>query len=48
MQAVADGTDQAAVIQSTEFAGIKDQFSTLREASSITGEKSPVVHSGNQ
>jgi len=43
MQAVADGTDQAAVIQSTEFAGIKDQFPTLREASSITGEKSPVV-----
>lgn len=39
MQAVADGTDQAAVIQSTEFAGIKDQFPTLREASSITGEK---------
>jgi peptide/nickel transport system permease protein len=38
LQAVADGKDQAAVIQSTEFQGIAAQFPTLREGKSITGQ----------
>jgi peptide/nickel transport system permease protein len=38
LQAVVDGKDQAAVIKSDEFASNKAQFSTLKEASSITGE----------
>ena len=37
LQAVVDGTDQAAVIQSTEFEKISAQFPTLREGQSITG-----------
>jgi len=39
LQAVADGTDQAAVVQSTEWEsqGLAAQFPTLREAQSITG-----------
>ena len=39
LQAVADGEDLAAVIQSTEWeGGIAEQFPTLREGHSITGE----------
>ena len=38
MQAVADGTDSAAVVQSTEFVSVKAKFTTLREADSLTGE----------
>jgi peptide/nickel transport system permease protein len=38
LQAVVDGKDQAAVIQSTEFQGIAAQFPTLREGKSITGQ----------
>jgi peptide/nickel transport system permease protein len=40
LQAVADGTDQAAVVQSTEWEkqGLAAQFPTLREGASITGE----------
>ncbi len=38
LQAVVDGKDQAAVIQSTEFKGITAQFPTLREGNSITGQ----------
>jgi peptide/nickel transport system permease protein len=37
LQAVVDGTDQAAVVQTTEFKAIKSQFPSLREAASITG-----------
>jgi peptide/nickel transport system permease protein len=39
LQAVADGTDVAAVVQSTEWEkqGLAAQFPTLREANSITG-----------
>ncbi len=37
LQAVVDGKDQAAVIQSTEFEGITGQFPTLQEAGTITG-----------
>lgn len=37
LQAVVDGTDKAAVVQTTEFNTVKAQFPTLREASSITG-----------
>ena len=39
LQAVVDGTDQAAVVQSTEWEkqGLAKQFPTLREAQSITG-----------
>jgi peptide/nickel transport system permease protein len=39
LQAVADGKDSAAVVQTTEFSNVKAKFTTLREASSITGEK---------
>jgi len=39
LQAVADGKDLAAVIQSTEWeSGLAEQFPTLREGQSITGE----------
>jgi len=39
LQAVADGEDLAAVIQSTEWeGGMAEQFPTLREGQSITGE----------
>jgi peptide/nickel transport system permease protein len=38
LQAVADGSVQAAVVQSTEFEDIAAQFPTLREDQSITGE----------
>ncbi len=38
LQAVADGTDSAAVVQSTEFVSVKAKFTTLREADSLTGE----------
>jgi peptide/nickel transport system permease protein len=40
LQAVVDGTDNAAVIQSTEWenTGLPQQFPTLREGHSITGE----------
>lgn len=37
LQAVADGKDLAAVIQSTEFEAVAAQFPTLREGASITG-----------
>jgi peptide/nickel transport system permease protein len=37
LQAVVDGTDMAAVVQTTEFNAIKAQFPTLRDAASITG-----------
>ena len=37
MQAVADGKDQAAIVQSTEFVTIAAQFPTLREGNSIMG-----------
>jgi peptide/nickel transport system permease protein len=39
LQAVVDGTDQAAVVQSTEWEkqGLADQFPTLREGASIEG-----------
>jgi peptide/nickel transport system permease protein len=41
LQAVADGNDLAAVIQSTEWeGGMAEQFPTLREGQSITGEVS--------
>lgn len=35
LQAVANGTDQVAVIQSTEFTGVASQFPSLREGQSI-------------
>ncbi len=40
LQAVADGTDAAAVVESTEWSqeGLDAQFPTLREAQSISGE----------
>lgn len=38
LQAVADGKDAAAVVQSTEFVTVQDKFTTLREADSLTGE----------
>jgi peptide/nickel transport system permease protein len=38
LQAVADGTVQAAVAQSSEFESIASQFPTLREGASITGD----------
>ena len=37
LQSVASGESQAAVVQSTEFELVAAQFSTLREAASITG-----------
>jgi peptide/nickel transport system permease protein len=37
LQAVVDGKDQAAVVQSTEFEKISAQFSMLHEGQSITG-----------
>jgi len=37
LQAVADGTDKAAVVQTTEFNSIKAQFPTLREAAPVSG-----------
>jgi peptide/nickel transport system permease protein len=37
LQAVVDGKDQAAVIQSNEFEAITGQFPTLQEAGTITG-----------
>ncbi len=37
LQAVVDGKDQAAVVQSTEFEKISTQFPMLREGQSITG-----------
>ena len=41
LQAVADGTDTAAVIQSTEWeGGMAEQFPTLRQGASITGQVS--------
>jgi peptide/nickel transport system permease protein len=40
LKAVADGTDKAAVVQTTEFNAIKAQFPTLRETASVTGETS--------
>lgn len=39
LQAVADGKDNAAVIQASEFETVKAQFPTLRETGSVTGEK---------
>jgi peptide/nickel transport system permease protein len=38
LQAVVDKTDLAAVIETTEWAGLAEQFPTLREGHSITGE----------
>jgi peptide/nickel transport system permease protein len=38
LQAVADGTVQAAVVQSTEFEKVASQYPTLREGTDITGE----------
>ena len=38
LQAVADGDVKAAVVESTEFAGVKDKYSTLRQGKSITGQ----------
>jgi peptide/nickel transport system permease protein len=38
LQAVADGKAKAAVILNTEFETVKDQFPTLHEGNSITGE----------
>ncbi len=38
LQAVIDGTVQAAVVQSTEFDRVSAQFPTLRAGASITGE----------
>lgn len=38
LQAVADGNAAAAVVESTEFEGLAEQFSTLRQANSLTGE----------
>lgn len=38
LQAVANGDVKAAVIQNTEFEPVKGQFSSLKEAGSITGE----------
>ena len=38
LQAVADGDVKAAVVESTEFAGVQDKYSTLRQGKSITGE----------
>lgn len=38
LQAVADGNAAAAVVESTEFEGQAEQFSTLRQANSLTGE----------
>ncbi|MEN6408458.1 MAG: ABC transporter permease subunit [Anaerolineaceae bacterium] len=38
LQAVADGKASAAVILNTEFETVKDQFTTLREGNSISGE----------
>lgn len=42
LQAIVDGTDVAAVVQSTEWeaGGLAQQFPTLREAQSISGEVS--------
>jgi peptide/nickel transport system permease protein len=37
LQAVASGKDNAAVIISTEYTSIKDQYPTLRETQSLTG-----------
>ncbi|MGD0173962.1 MAG: ABC transporter permease [Anaerolineales bacterium] len=37
LQAVVDGTDKAAVVQTTEFNSIKAQFPTLREAAPVAG-----------
>jgi peptide/nickel transport system permease protein len=37
LQAVADGNDQAAVVQTTEFEAIKAQFPDLREAATMAG-----------
>ncbi len=39
LQAVANGTDQAAVVQTTEFKDIQAKYPTLREAGSVTGER---------
>jgi len=38
LQAVIDGTAQAAVVQSTEYEALAPQFPTLREGASITGD----------
>ena len=40
LQAVVNGDVEAAVVQSTEFEAVADQFPTLREGKSITGETS--------
>ncbi len=37
LQAVVQGTDQAAVVQTTEFNNVKAQFPTLREAGPVAG-----------
>ncbi len=37
LQAVVDGKDQAAVVQTTEFNSVKAQFPTLREAAPVAG-----------
>jgi peptide/nickel transport system permease protein len=37
LQAVADGTDKAAVVQTTEFNNVKADFPTLREAAPVAG-----------
>jgi peptide/nickel transport system permease protein len=37
LQAVADGTDKAAVVQTTEFQAIRGDFPTLREAAPVAG-----------
>ncbi len=37
LQAVVDGKDIAAVVESDEFANLKDQYPTLREGESLTG-----------
>jgi peptide/nickel transport system permease protein len=37
LQAVVDGNDVAAVVESNEFESLKDQYPTLREGDSLTG-----------
>ncbi len=39
LQAVTSGEADAAVIQNTQFETVKDQFTSLREGDSVTGEK---------
>ena len=39
LQAVVDGTDKAAIVQTTDLDVVKENYPTLREAGSITGEQ---------